>query len=56
MNKRLEKKHKRRVSRAKDRIHLSEPDMRTPEQIRAAREASRPVDVRRNAAHTMAKG
>jgi len=43
MNKRLEKRHKRQVSRAKGRLRLSEPDVRTPEQIKAAREASRPV-------------
>jgi hypothetical protein len=60
MNKRLEKQHKRRVSRAKNRIELSVPDVRTPEQIRAAREASRPADLRRNgagavAAHSMVK-
>ena len=41
MNKRLEKRHKRKVSRAKDQVRLSEPDVRTPEQIQAAREASR---------------
>ena len=59
MNKRLEKQHKRRVARAKARIQVSEPDLRTPEQIRAAREASRPPDVQRNgvrlAAHSMSK-
>ena len=43
MNKRLTKRHKRQVSRAKARVRLSEPDLRTPEQIRAAREASRAV-------------
>jgi hypothetical protein len=42
MDKRLAKRHKRQVSRAKDRARLSEPDLRTPEQIKAAREASRP--------------
>jgi len=41
MDKRLAKRHKRQVSRAKERIKLSEPDLRTPEQIKAAREASR---------------
>ena len=60
MNKRLEKRHKRQVSRAKERVRLSEPDLRTPEQMRAAREASRPADLRRNgagavAAHSMVK-
>jgi hypothetical protein len=43
MNKRLEKRHKRQVSRAKERVRLSEPDLRTPEQLMAAREASRAV-------------
>lgn len=38
---RLAKRHKRQVSRAKARVKLSEPDLRTPEQIRAARDASR---------------
>ena len=46
MNKRLEKRHKRKVSRAKDQVRLSEPDVRTPEQIQAAREASRPTSGR----------
>jgi len=42
MDKRLAKRHKRQVARAKERVRLSEPDVRTPEQIEAAREASRP--------------
>jgi hypothetical protein len=42
MDKRLLKRHKRQVSRAKENLHLSAPDVRTPEQIKAAREASRP--------------
>jgi hypothetical protein len=37
----LEKRHKRQVARAKKKVKLSEPDVRTPEQIEAAREASR---------------
>src|SRR5689334_19354084 len=41
MNKRLAKRHKRQVARAKVRLKLSEPDVRTPEQLAAAREASR---------------
>jgi hypothetical protein len=41
MNKRLEKRHKRQVSRARDRVKISEPDVRTPEQVAAAREVSR---------------
>jgi hypothetical protein len=41
MDKRLAKRHKRQVSRAKEHVKLSEPDLRTPEQIKAARDASR---------------
>ena len=48
MNKRLLKRHKRQVSRAKERVRLSEPDLRTPEQLAAAREASRAVAGRRS--------
>jgi hypothetical protein len=47
MNKRLLKRHKRQVSRARERVRLSEPDLRTPEQLKAAREASRAVANRR---------
>jgi hypothetical protein len=43
MNKRLEKRHKRQVSRAKERVAESLPDIRTPEQLKAARESSRAV-------------
>jgi hypothetical protein len=43
MNKRLEKRHKRQVARARERLDTSAPDLRTPEQIKAAREVSRPV-------------
>jgi len=46
MDKRLQKRHKRQVNRAKEHVKLSEPDLRTPEQIKAAREASRPVGGR----------
>ena len=42
MDKRIEKRHKRQVARAKAKVKVSEPDIRTPEQIKAAREASRP--------------
>jgi hypothetical protein len=42
MDKRLAKRHKRQVSRARDKVRLSEPDVRTFEQVAAAREASRP--------------
>ncbi len=41
MDKRLAKRHKRQVARAREHVKLSEPDLRTPEQIKAAREASR---------------
>lgn len=41
LEKRLAKRHKRQVSRARARVRLSEPDLRTPEQVRAARDASR---------------
>jgi len=41
MNKRLAKRHKRQVARAREHVKLSEPDLRTPEQIKAARDASR---------------
>ncbi len=51
MNKRLLKRHKREVSRAKGHVKVSEPDVRTPEQIRAAREASRPAGDRNDGAN-----
>lgn len=41
MDKRLAKRHKRQVSRERERVKLSEPDLRTPEEIKAARDASR---------------
>jgi len=41
-NQRLLKRHKRKVARAKENVKMSEPDVRTPEQIKAAREAGRP--------------
>jgi hypothetical protein len=47
MNKRLMKRHKRQVARAKHGTKLSEPDVRTPEQLAAAREASRAVTAGR---------
>jgi hypothetical protein len=47
MNKRLLKRHKRKVARARERGRPSEPDLRTPEQIAAAREESRAVTNRR---------
>jgi hypothetical protein len=45
MDKRLAKRHKRQVARAKEHVKVSEPDVRTPEQIQAAREASGAGDV-----------
>ena len=42
MDKRLAKRHKRQVARAKLHSKTSEPDVRTQEQIEAAREASQP--------------
>jgi hypothetical protein len=42
MDKRLDKRHKRQVARAKMHSKTSKPDVRTHEQIEAAREASRP--------------
>jgi hypothetical protein len=48
MDKRLLKRHKRQVLRAKERVKLSEPDLRTPEQVSAAREASRRVAGQHN--------
>ena len=48
MNKRLLKRNKRQTTRAKARVKLSEPDVRTPEQITAAKEASRPAGGWRN--------
>ena len=53
MNKRLLKRHKRQVSRANERIRLSEPDVRTPEQVRAARQAGRAATDRRTGAQPL---
>jgi hypothetical protein len=49
MDKQIRKRHKRQVLRARARISLSEPDIRTPDQVRAAREASRPGGLRGSA-------
>ena len=51
MNKRIMKRHKRQVSRAKERIRLSEPDLRTPEQLTTAREVSRSIASRHSLPH-----
>ncbi len=48
MDKRLAKRHKRQVSRERAKVQLSEPDLRTPEQIEAARAASRHDGARGN--------
>jgi hypothetical protein len=42
MDKRLEKRHKRQVERARAKVRVSEPDVRTQEEIEAARQVSRP--------------
>ena len=46
---RLLKRQKRAVARAKENTAVSEPDVRTPEQIQAARDASRPAGGHANA-------
>ena len=46
MDKRLAKTHKRKVARAKQGGTPSAPDLRTPEQIQAAREAGRSASGR----------
>ena len=51
MNKRIMKRHKRQVSRAREQIKLSQPDLRTPEQVAAAREVSRSVASRHSLPH-----
>jgi hypothetical protein len=51
MNKRLEKRQKRQVARARSRVKLSEPDVRTPEEVAAARAVSRAVGLLRNDPH-----
>ncbi len=49
---RLLKRNKRQVARAKKHVKLSEPDVRTREQVEAARQATRPTGGRKNAANT----
>jgi len=46
VDKRIAKRHKRQVERAKKNVKTSEPDLRTHEQIRADREASGGVSAR----------
>jgi hypothetical protein len=50
MNKRLVKRRKRQVARAREWVKFSEPDVETPEQLAAARVASRALS-RRNDPH-----
>ena len=40
---RLLKRHKRQVARAREKVRASVPDVRTPEQRQAARDASQAV-------------
>ena len=42
MDKRLAKRHKRQVAREREKVKVSEPDVRTHEQIEAARKKTRP--------------
>ena len=51
MNKRILKRHKRQVSRAREQIRRSQPDLRTPEQVAAAREVSRSIASRHSLPH-----
>jgi hypothetical protein len=51
MSQRLAKRQKRKVSRDRERVRISEPDLRTPEQIKAAREAARATMGRGNDAN-----
>jgi len=53
MNKRLEKRHKRKVLRERERVTLSQPDVRTPEQLKAARESSRGITGRSSTPHEL---
>jgi len=53
MNKRLEKRHKRKVLREGERVKTSQPDVRTPEQVKAARESSRSVAGRNQGPHQL---
>jgi hypothetical protein len=51
MDKRLLKRHKRQVLRARERVRVSEPDVRTPDELMAAREASRAPGIRGSDPH-----
>lgn len=48
MDKRIAKRHKRQVERARMHVKTSEPDVRTHEQIEADRAASRPEGIVRD--------
>lgn len=48
MDKRLDKRHKRQVKRAKKQAQSTEPELRTLEQVKATREASQSPSTRRN--------
>ena len=50
MNKRLEKRHKRHVARAKQPGQMTEADLRTPESVKAAKEAGQHSHGRSNGA------
>jgi hypothetical protein len=51
MDKRLQKRHKRQVARARDHVKLSAPDLRTHSEVEAARVASRSPATQRNDPH-----
>ncbi len=53
MDKRLAKRHKRAVTRAKERVRISEPDVRTHEEIEAARTASQSGNVKSDSGPAM---
>jgi len=54
MNQRLLKRHKRQVARARAKVNVSEPDVRTPEQLQADRDASRAVNASPSHGHATA--
>ena len=56
MDKRLAKRHKRAVDRAKAKVKISEPDVRTHEEIEAARAASQSGNVRTDKGGPAVKG
>jgi hypothetical protein len=49
MNKRLLKRHKRRVCRARQPVKVLKPDLKTPERAATAREPGRSLAGRRDA-------